>query len=230
MSKPEVPVLALDGPSGAGKGTVAGLLSKRLNWHLLDSGAIYRVLALIAERAAIAMGDVASLIDITRSMAVTLPVDAQGRSRVLLDGVDVTASIRSEACGERASEVAALPTVRRALLRCQREFHKPPGLVADGRDMGTVVFPDAIVKIYLTASAQERAYRRYKQLMEQGISGNLTALLQDINARDGRDRTRAVSPLIPATDAIIVDTTGKSVEAVVDLVLSQMPRHVIFSH
>ncbi|MDN5848095.1 MAG: (d)CMP kinase [Nitrococcus sp.] len=229
MSNPEVPVLTLDGPSGAGKGTVAGLLSKRLNWHLLDSGAIYRVLAVIAERAAVAMGDVESLIDITHSMTVTLQVDEHGKSQVLLDGADVTASIRSEACGERASEVAALPAVRQALLQCQREFHRPPGLVADGRDMGTVVFPDAIVKIYLTASAEERAYRRYKQLMEQGISGNLIALLEDINARDERDRTRAVSPLIPASDAIIVDTTGKPVEAVVDLVLSQVRRHVIFA-
>lgn len=230
MSNPDVPVLALDGPSGAGKGTVAGLVSNRLNWHLLDSGAIYRVLALIAEREAVAMGDIEALIDITHSMVVTLQVDEHGKSRVLLDGADVTASIRTEACGERASEVAALPTIRQALLQCQREFHKPPGLVADGRDMGTVVFPDAIVKIYLTASVEERAYRRYKQLMEQGISGNLAALLEDINARDERDRTRAVSPLIPARDAIIVDTTGESVEAVVDLVLSQMRRHVIFAH
>lgn len=229
MSNPEVLVLTLDGPSGAGKGTIARLVSKHLHWHFLDSGAIYRALALTAERTGVAMGDVEALIGIAHTMAVAFQVDEHGRPQVLLDGADVTGVIRSEACGERASQVAAVPAVRRALLQCQREFRRPPGLVADGRDMGTVVFPDAIVKIYLTASVEERAHRRYKQLMEQGLSGNLPSLLEEIAARDERDRTRIVSPLIPAPDAIILDTTGKSVEAVVDTVLSQMRLRVDFA-
>lgn len=226
MSSPEVPVLTVDGPSGAGKGTVARLVSNHLHWHLLDSGAIYRVLALAAERAGVIMGDVDALVSLARVMTVGFQMDERGRPQVLLDCEDATGAIRSEACGERASQVAALPAVRRALLQCQREFRRPPGLVADGRDMGTVVFPDAIVKVYLTASVEERAHRRYKQLMEQGINGNLPSLLEEIKARDERDRTRAVSPLVPAPDAIILDTTGKSVEVVVDMVLSQMRQRV----
>ena len=229
MSNPEVPVLTLDGPSGAGKGTIARLVSQHLHWHLLDSGAIYRALAWTAERAGVAIGDVEALIGIACTMAVAFQVDEHGEPRVLLDWEDVTGAIRSEACGKRASQVAALPAVRCALLQCQREFRRPPGLVADGRDMGTVVFPDAVVKIYLTATVEERAHRRYKQLMEQGLSGNLTSLLEEIAARDERDRTRAVSPLIPAPDAVILDTTGKSVEAVVDTVLSQMRLRVDFA-
>ncbi|HET8701627.1 MAG TPA: (d)CMP kinase [Nitrococcus sp.] len=228
MSNSDVPVLTLDGPSGAGKGTVARLVSNRLRWHLLDSGAIYRALALTAERAGVMNGDIEALIGIACTMAVDFQMDERGKVRVLLNGSDVTSAIRSEVCGERASQVAALPAVRCALLQCQREFRQPPGLVADGRDMGTVVFPDAVVKIYLTASVEERAHRRYKQLMEQGISGNLPPLLKEIEARDERDRTRAASPLVPAPDAISVDTTGKSVAAVVDVILSQMRQRVNF--
>lgn len=229
MSSPEVPVLTVDGPSGAGKGTVARLISNCLRWHLLDSGAIYRALALAAERARVVVGDVEVLIGLARTMTVGFQIDERGKPQVLLDCDDVTGAIRSEACGERASQVAALPAVRCALLQCQREFRRPPGLVADGRDMGTVVFPDAIVKVYLTASVEERAHRRYKQLMEQGISGNLRPLLEEIKARDERDRTRAVSPLVPAPDAIILDTTGKPVEAVVDMILSQMRQRIDFA-
>ena len=228
MNHAEVPVLTLDGPSGSGKGTVARLVSTRLRWHLLDSGAIYRVLALSAERSGVAIGDAAALIDIARRMVVNFQLDERSTPRVMLDCEDVSQAIRSEACGKRASEMAALPAVRDALLQCQREFRQPPGLVADGRDMGTVVFPDAVLKIYLTASVEERARRRYKQLMEQGISDNLIALLEDLKARDERDYTRAASPLVPASDAIVLDTTGKSVEAVVDMVLSRMRQRIDF--
>ena len=224
MKSAEVPVLTLDGPSGSGKGTVARLVSARLRWHLLDSGAIYRVLALSTERSGVALGDVPELSHVARHMAVTFELDERSTPKVMLDCEDVSKPIRSEACGKRASELAALPAVRDALLKCQREFRQPPGLVADGRDMGTVVFPDAFVKIYLTASVEERARRRYKQLMEQGISDNLKALLEDLKARDERDCTRSASPLVPASDAIVVDTTGMSVEAVVDTILSQLRR------
>ncbi|MCO6442296.1 MAG: (d)CMP kinase [Nitrococcus mobilis] len=224
MCNAEVPVLTLDGPSGAGKGTVARLVSESLHWHLLDSGAIYRVLALSAERAGVAMDDVTALLGIARTMVVDFRLDERGKLQVLLDGDDLTKAIRSETCGKRASQVAALPAVRGALLQCQRAFRRPPGLVADGRDMGTVVFPDALVKIYLTASVEERARRRYKQLMEQGISGTIRPILREIEARDVRDCTRSVSPLVPAPDAVILDTTGKSVEAVVNMVLSQIRR------
>lgn len=226
MSGHEAPVVTLDGPSGAGKGTVARLLSQRLHWHLLDSGAIYRILALASDRAGVATRDVEALVRIARSMEVAFEVGEGGKPQVLLDGRDVTRAIRSEPCGERASEVAALPRVRQALLQCQHDFRRPPGLVADGRDMGTVVFPDAIVKIFLTASVEERAQRRYKQLKEQGLGGNLTALLEDIRARDERDRTRTASPLVPAPDALVLDTTGMTVDEVVNAVLSQVPRHV----
>lgn len=229
MNQVEVPVLTVDGPSGSGKGTVARLVSARLHWHFLDSGAIYRVLALRAERSGVAIGDVAALIDIARRMVVQFPLDQRNTPRVMLDCEDVSKPIRSEACGKRASELAALPAVREALLQCQREFRQPPGLVADGRDMGTVVFPDALVKIYLTASVEERARRRYKQLMEQGISDNLLPLLEDLKARDERDYTRAASPLVPASDAIVLDTTGKSVEAVVNIILSQMRQRIDFA-
>ncbi len=222
MRNAEVPVLTLDGPSGAGKGTVARRVSESLRWHLLDSGAIYRALALSAELAGMAMDDVPALLGIARTMVVDFRLDERGRPQVLLDGNDVTKVIRSETCGKQASQIAALPAVRGALLQCQRAFRRPPGLVADGRDMGTVVFPDALVKIYLMASVEERAHRRYKQLMEQGVSGNIAPILKEIEARDLRDSTRSVSPLVPAPDAVILETTGKSVEAVVSIVLSQI--------
>lgn len=224
MHDAEVPVLTLDGPSGAGKGTVARLVSERLHWHLLDSGAIYRVLALSAERGGVALDDVAALRGIACTMVVDFRLDERGKPQVMLDGDDVTKAVRSEACGKRASQVAVLSAVRGALLQCQRAFRRPPGLVADGRDMGTVVFPDALVKVYLTASVEERARRRYNQLMEQGISDKLPSILKEIEARDVRDYTRAVSPLIPPPDAVVVDTTRKSVGAVVDIVLSQIRR------
>lgn len=217
MSLP--PVIAIDGPSGSGKGTIARLVADRLGWHLLDSGALYRVLGLHAQRCGVALVDVAALTELARELPVAFDVNEGQAPRILLDGDDVTATIRTETAGEAASRVAAYGGVREALLERQRAFRRPPGLVADGRDMGTVVFPDAPVKIFLTASAEERALRRHKQLNEQGVSGNLSALLRDIVERDRRDATRAVAPLKPAADAVTVDSTGVGIDAVVEQVL-----------
>lgn len=220
------PVLTLDGPGGAGKGTVARAVARELGWHLLDSGAIYRLLALAAERAGVDVDNVPGLLGVAARMRIGFRPGPGGGREVLLDGDEVSADIRSETCGERASRLAVLPAVRAALLARQRDFREPPGLVADGRDMGTVVFPDAEVKIYLTASAEERARRRYKQLKEQGLGGNLTDLLQEIAARDERDATREVAPLVPAEDAVTIDTTGMPVAAVVARVMSQVRRRL----
>lgn len=216
------PVLTLDGPGGAGKGTVARAVARELGWHLLDSGAIYRLLALAAERAGVAVDDVPGLLRVARGMRLEFRPRADGGTEVRLDGEEVSTEIRSEACGERASRLAVLPAVREALLARQRDFREPPGLVADGRDMGTVVFPDAEVKVFLTASAEERARRRHKQLKEQGLGGNLTDLLREITARDERDANREVAPLVPAGDAVTIDTTGVPVESVVAQVMSRV--------
>jgi cytidylate kinase len=197
-------------------------VARRLGWHLLDSGAIYRILALAAERAGVATDDPDGLVGTAANMHVEFTADTDGTPRVMLDGDDVSLDIRTETCGDRASQVAALPAVRRALLQRQRDFRQPPGLVADGRDMGTVVFPDAAAKIYLTASVEERARRRYNQLKEQGLSGNLTTLSEEIAARDRRDASRDASPLVPAPDAVRVDTTGVPVEEVIEIVMSQV--------
>ncbi|PWG63469.1 (d)CMP kinase [Spiribacter halobius] len=216
------PVLTLDGPGGAGKGTVARAVARELGWHLLDSGAIYRLLALAAERAGVDVDDVPGLLRVARGMRLEFRPRADGGTEVRLDGEEVSTEIRSEACGERASRLAVLPAVREALLARQRDFREPPGLVADGRDMGTVVFPDAEVKVFLTASAEERARRRHKQLKEQGLGGNLTDLLREITARDERDANREVAPLVPAGDAVTIDTTGVPVESVVAQVMSRV--------
>ena len=215
-----VPVITVDGPSGSGKGTVSHRVAHALGWRLLDSGALYRVLALAARRAGVALDDEAAL----AALAGRLDVSFEERPgeegvRVRLDGEDVTAELRSEACGEGASRVAALAAVREALLGRQRAFRAPPGLVADGRDMGTVVFPDAPLKIYLTASADERARRRWRQLRAQGVEADLAALYREIAARDARDASRKVSPLRPAEDAVQIDTTGLTVDEVVGRVL-----------
>lgn len=213
-----VPVIAIDGPSGTGKGTLCQRLADRLGWHLLDSGAIYRVLAHAALRRSLDFDDQRALADAARGLDLQFQATAEG-IRVLLDGADVTDAIRTEEAGNAASKVAAVPAVRAALLDRQRAFRLAPGLIADGRDMGTVVFPDAGLKIFLTASAEERAKRRYNQLKLKGEGVSLPALLKDITERDERDRARSVSPLVPADDAIVLDTTQLGIDAVFDAVM-----------
>lgn len=215
------PVVTIDGPSGSGKGTVSRLVADRLGFHLLDSGAIYRLLALASERAGVAVQDEAGLIRVAGEMHLTFS-RGEGTTVAWLDGEDVSRRIRSENCGDRASVMAAMSGVRAALLQRQRDFRQPPGLVADGRDMGTVVFPDAPVKVFLTASAEERARRRHKQLKEQGLGVNLPTLLEEIRARDERDAARPVSPLVPAQDAVRIDTTGVPVDVVVERIMSRV--------
>ncbi|MCB1745895.1 MAG: (d)CMP kinase [Gammaproteobacteria bacterium] len=211
------PVIAIDGPSGTGKGTIARLVKRWLGWHLLDSGALYRVLGFAAERRGLDLDDEQAIAPLALALDVAF-VEGEADTRVVLDGADATDAIRTEACGALASRVAAHPAVRAGLLERQRAFRLVPGLVADGRDMGTVVFPDAELKIFLTASAEERARRRHKQLIEKGLSVNLAQLLADITERDRRDTERAVSPLKPATDAVILDTTHSDISAVEDQV------------
>jgi len=214
MSAP--PVIAVDGPAASGKGTIAAGVARALGFHYLDSGALYRLTALKALDAGIAFEDEASLADAASAMTFH-----SGQDRTVLDGSDVTAALRSEAVSVAASRVAALPGVRAALLPRQRAFRQPPGLVADGRDMGTVVFPDALVKVYVTASPEERARRRYKQLIEKGNSVNLESLLRDIRERDARDSSRAAAPLKPAAGALALDTTSLSIEAGIAFVLER---------
>ena len=206
-----VPVLTIDGPTASGKGTVAAIIALQLGWHLLDSGALYRVTALAAQQAGVDWADEAAVARI----ACVLPVRFDAAGLILLDGHDVSTMIRHESIGEGASQVAALPTVRAALLERQRAFRIAPGLIADGRDMGTVVFPEAQAKIFLQASPHERAMRRYKQLIDKGFSANFDDLLQDLQRRDARDSQRAVAPTIPAEDAHVLDSTGLTVDETV---------------
>jgi cytidylate kinase len=216
----QIPVITIDGPSGAGKGTAARLVAEQLGWQLLDSGAIYRVLAVATQYHHLPIDDEEALIPIAAHLDVQFQISNDGESRIILEGEDVTNSIRSEEIGALASKVAAFPRVREALLRRQRAFKVDPGLVADGRDMGTVVFNDAPVKVFLTASAEERAERRYNQLKEKGFDVRIGRLLDDIRQRDERDQNRKVAPLMPAKDALVLDSTEFSIDEVVSKILS----------
>ena len=225
MSK-NVPVLTIDGPSGSGKGTISRLVAARLGWHYLDSGALYRAVGVAAGWADVDLADPAALVRCTFDTRIDFLEDPVSRElRILVNGVDATDELRTETAGAAASAIAAIPEVRAALKDRQRAFRQSPGLVADGRDMGTVIFPDAPFKIFLTASAEERAERRYKQLMEKGVSVTLSGLLREILARDARDAQRSVAPLRPADDAVRIDTTGLGIEAVVQQVLALLPKH-----
>lgn len=208
------PIVTIDGPGGAGKGTISRMIAEDMGWHLLDSGALYRLTALSALRKGVAVDDAQVLSEQAQNLDVVFAVE-NGAMQILLEGDDVTQAIRSEGVGNAASQVAALPPVREALLQRQRDFRQAPGLVADGRDMGTVVFPDASLKIYLTASAEERARRRLLQLQQAGEDARLSTLLKEIQARDARDMQRAVAPLKPAEDAVELDTTQLDIPEVV---------------
>jgi CMP/dCMP kinase len=217
------PVVTIDGPSGSGKGTIGRLLAQKLGWHYLDSGALYRLVALAALHRHIDFGDARALAEVAAGLNVRFTA-APGGERVSLDGVDAGAELRTERAGDAASKVAVVPEVRGALLQRQRDFAVPPGLVADGRDMGTVVFPDAILKVVLTASAEARAMRRHKQLKEKGIDVSLPDLSWDIAQRDARDANRTVAPFKPAPDAQVVDSTGLTPEEVVAHILRWLER------
>ena len=216
----DTPVIAIDGPSGTGKGTISQLVASHLGWHLLDSGALYRVIAVGAEKNDIKTNDINGLQKFAEGMQVAFSTEFEGS--ITLDDDEISHQVRLEETAEKASVVAAIPEIREVLLQRQRDFQLPPGLVADGRDMGTVVFPDSRLKIYLTASPEERAQRRYKQLINKGVSVNLRALLQDIASRDERDANRAVSPLRPAEDAVVIDTTSLTIEEVFKEVLGKV--------
>jgi cytidylate kinase len=207
-----VPVIAIDGPSASGKGTIAIRVADTLDFHYLESGALYRIVALVSLRRNEL--DEARLAELARGLRIGFH-----NERILLEDQDVSDAIRTEACGLRASEIAPLAAIRKALLERQRAFRKVPGLVADGRDMGTVVFPDATLKVFLTASAEVRAERRYKQLIEKGINANLRALSRDLQERDARDARRAVAPLVPASDAQVLDSTALPIEAVAERIV-----------
>lgn len=217
-----VPVITIDGTSGSGKGTLSRLLAHHLGWHLLDSGVLYRLLALAVQKQGIDLEDEVALIVVGQNMGIVFPGgEAERSGKVLLEGEDVSEQIRDEECAKIASQIASLPMVRQILLERQRAFRLAPGLVADGRDMGTVVFPDAKVKFFFDASQEVRAQRRYKQLKEQGIDVNLRDVFKAVMERDQRDCARAVAPLQPAVDAIRVDTDQRTIEEVLQFMLQK---------
>lgn len=213
-----IPVLTIDGPSGAGKGTVSRAIARKLGWHYLDSGSIYRSLAIAAITAGADLSDEAVVAEVAKAMV--LEFESADELTVKLDGKDITGQLGLESTGNAASVVAALPEVRKVLLQKQKDFKKPPGLVADGRDMGTVVFPDAQNKVFLTASAEERAMRRYKQLKEKGIDANLSLITQEIEERDRRDQQRKTAPLMQADDAVFIDSSDMSIETVIEQIVN----------
>ena len=223
-----VPVLTIDGPSGSGKGTLARRVAMRLGWKLLDSGALYRLLALAGARHGLAPLDEVGHAALASALDIRFASDASGEEQIFLENEEVSREIRTETAGEGASRVAAMPSVRSALTERQRQFAQWPGLVADGRDMGTVIFPTAPLKIFLTASAEERARRRYKQLKDKGFDVSLVALSQELAERDRRDANRAVSPLKPADDAELLDSTGMSIEQVEQAVLTLAKTRQLF--
>ncbi len=228
MPENNSPVITIDGPSGAGKGTVCQRLAEKLGWPLLDSGAIYRVLALAAVHHDVALDNEDALMALASHLDVSFEASPNG-VRIILEGEEVSAAIRTEQSGNAASKIAAYPRVREALLRRQRAFRMAPGLIADGRDMGTVVFPDAEAKIFLDASAEERANRRLKQLQEKGFDVNFDRLLIEIRERDDRDRNRAVAPLRPAPDALVVDSTSMDIDTVVETILQHVMQRIEIS-
>jgi CMP/dCMP kinase len=222
MTKP-IPVLTIDGPSGSGKGTISQAVAKRLQWHYLDSGAIYRAVGLAAAWESIDLSDPEAVAHCAERTEIRFESNDEGELHVYVNGKDATRLLRTETAAAAASAIAAHPPVRTALLDLQKRFRQSPGLVADGRDMGTVIFPDAQYKVFLTASAEERAKRRYKQLKDKGVSVNLDSLLHEIAARDERDAGRAVAPLKPAENAVILDSTGMPITEVIEHVLAVLP-------
>jgi cytidylate kinase len=228
MKNTTIPIVTLDGPGGSGKGTVSLILATQLGWHMLDSGALYRGLALAAHRHNVSLDNETALATLAAHLDVQFkPLPDLSVTQVILEGQDVSRALRSEACGTAASQIATIPAVRQALLARQRAFLNAPGLVADGRDMGTVVFPSALIKIFLTASIEERAKRRYKQLIDIGIDAKLSTLITEIAERDQRDSTRNIAPLKAADDALIIDTSGVSIDNVVACILSVIRKKVI---
>lgn len=222
MPPSPAPVVAIDGPSGSGKGTIAHRLATQLGFHVLDSGSLYRLLALAAQHHGVGLDNAPALQVLAGHLDVQFRQSPAGEAVIILEGEDVTNEIRTEEMGKAASMVAALPAVRSALLQRQQAFREAPGLVADGRDMGTVVFPDACLKIFLTATAEARAERRYRQLLEKGFDASLPALVEDIRARDDRDINRPVAPLKPADDAIVLDSTRLGIDEVMARVLREI--------
>lgn len=225
----QCPIITIDGPGGTGKGTVGQILARELGWHFLDSGVLYRALALAAVKHNVTFDNEPALVILAAHLDIQfITADSEVEPRLIFEGEDVTESIRTEQCGSIASKVSVLRGVREALLERQRAFAEPPGLVTDGRDMGSIVFPNATLKVFLMASCEERARRRHKQLKEKGINANIDTLVHELAERDTRDRQRAVSPLVPAKDAMIIDTTTLSVNDVVDRVLQEVKqRHLV---